>query len=204
MSGLGLDTANRSQGFEPIPAGTTCVLVMKIKPGAVGIDGLCKRSSKGDSEGLDVEYIVKGGEYDKRKIFAFHLLDGVTSGHAKASEISRSLLRAIYESVHAIDPNDKSPEATSRRASASLADFNGATFTGGAGHRTWWRETGWRQLSRQEHHQQGSAPRRHWISEARPATRGTNRAFNTAGHEHHQWFARVPPTMIAKPGWAQS
>ena len=63
----------------------------------MGIDSLCKRSSKGDSEGLDVEYIVKGGEYDKRKIFAFHLLDGVTSGHAKASEISRSLLRAIYE-----------------------------------------------------------------------------------------------------------
>ena len=128
MSGLGLDTANRSQGFEPIPAGTTCVLVMKIKPGNTGIDGLCKRSSKGDSEGLDVEYVVKGDEYDKRKIYAFHLLDGVTSGHAKAGEITRSLLRAIYEAVHAIDPNDDSPEAISRRASASLADFNGATF----------------------------------------------------------------------------
>jgi hypothetical protein len=37
-------------------------------------------------------------------------------------------LRAIFESVHAIDPNDASPGATSRRASASLADFNGATF----------------------------------------------------------------------------
>ena len=101
---------------------------MKIKPGNTGIDGLCKRSSKGDSEGLDVEYIVKGGKYDKRKIYAFHLLDGVTAGHAKAGEITRSLLRAIYEAVHAIDPNDNSPEAISRRASASLADFNGATF----------------------------------------------------------------------------
>ena len=111
MGGLGLDTANRSQGLEPIPAGATCVLVMKIKPGNTGIDGLCKRSSKGDSEGLDVEYVVKGDEHDKRKLYAFHLLDGVTSGHAKAGEITRSLLRAIYEAVHAIDPNDASPEA---------------------------------------------------------------------------------------------
>src|SRR6478735_5997425 len=128
MSGLGLDQANASQGFEPIPAGTICVLVMKIKPGNCGIDGLCRRSSKGDSEGLDVEYVVQGDKYDKRKIYAFHLLDGVTSGHAKAGEITRALLRAIYESVHAIDPGDSSPEAISRRDSASLADFNGATF----------------------------------------------------------------------------
>jgi hypothetical protein len=128
MSGLGLDTANRSQGFEPIPAGTTVTLVMKIKPGNTGIDNLCKRSSKGNSEGLDVEYTVMGREYDKRKIYAFHLLDGVTAGQAKAGEITRSLLRAIFEAVHAIDPNDTSPEATSRRASASLTDFNGATF----------------------------------------------------------------------------
>ena len=124
MTGLGLDQANASQGFEPIPAGTPCVLVMRIKPGNSGIDDLCKRSSKGDSEGLDVEYIVQGGQYDKRKIYAFHLLDGTTSGHAKAGEITRSLLRAIFESVHGIDPNDNSPEAISRRASASLADFH--------------------------------------------------------------------------------
>jgi hypothetical protein len=128
MSELGLDTANRSHGFEPIPAGTSVELVMKIKPGNVGIDGLCKRSSKGDSEGLDVEYVVKGGEHDRRKLYGFHLLDGTTAGHAKAGEITRSLLRAIFEAVHAIDPNDNSSEAISRRASASLADFNGATF----------------------------------------------------------------------------
>jgi hypothetical protein len=128
MRRLGLDTANSAQGFEPIKAGTTVTLVMKIKPGNVGIDNLCKRSSKGDSEGLDVEYIVKGGEHDKRKLYNFHLLDGTTAGHAKAGEITRSLLRAIYEAVNGIDPNDVSPAAVSRRASASLADFNGATF----------------------------------------------------------------------------
>ena len=128
MTRLGLDQANAAQGFEPIPAGTPCVLVMRIKPGNTGIDNLCKRSSKGNSEGLDVEYIVQGGLYDKRKIYAFHLLDGTTSGHAKAGEITRSLFRAIYESVHGINPTDNSPEVISRRASASLADFHGATF----------------------------------------------------------------------------
>lgn len=101
---------------------------MKIKPGNIGIDGLCKRSSKGDSEGLDVEYVVQGGEHDKRKLYAFHLLDGTTAGHAKAGEITRSLLRAIFEAVTGIDPNDNSPETISRRANASLVDFNGATF----------------------------------------------------------------------------
>jgi hypothetical protein len=128
MNGLGLDTANAAQGFEPMPQGVTVELVMKIKPGNCGIDGLLKRSSKGDSEGLDTEYVVRGGKYDGRKIYGFHLLDGTTSGHAKAGEITRSLLRAIFEAVNGIDPNDNSPTAISRRASASLADFNGATF----------------------------------------------------------------------------
>jgi hypothetical protein len=101
---------------------------MTIRAGNTGIDNLLKRSSKGDCEGLDTIYTVKGGKYDGRKIYAFHLLDGTTAGHAKAAEISRSLLRAEFEAVHAIDPNDNSPEAISRRASASLVGFHGATF----------------------------------------------------------------------------
>ena len=100
---LDLDTANRSQGFEPFRPAQPVELVMKIKPGNAGIDNLSS-VIEGRSEGLDVEYIVKGGEYDKRKIYAFHLLDGTTAGHAKAGEITRSLLRAIYEAVHAHRP----------------------------------------------------------------------------------------------------
>jgi hypothetical protein len=101
---------------------------MKLRAGTVGVEGLLKRSSKGDSEGIDVEYGVKGGEYDGRKLFSFQLLDGTTAGHAKAAEITRALLRAIFEAVNAIDPNDNSPEADARRNSATLAGFNGATF----------------------------------------------------------------------------
>ena len=101
---------------------------MKIRAGTIGLESLCKRSSKGDSEGIDVEYTVKGGEYDGRKLYAFQLLDGTTAGHAKAAEITRALLRAIFEAVNGIDPNDNSPEADARRNSATLAGFNGATF----------------------------------------------------------------------------
>jgi hypothetical protein len=125
---LNLSTANKTQGLEVIPAGTLVTLVMKIRAGTIGVEGLCKRSSKGDSEGIDVEYTVKGGEYDGRKLYSFQLLDGTTAGHAKAAEITRSLLRAIFEAVNAIDPNNASPEADASRNSATLAGFNGATF----------------------------------------------------------------------------
>jgi hypothetical protein len=125
---LGLDTANRAQGFEVIPSGTLVTLVMKIKPGTVGIENLLKRTSKGDAEFLDAEFTVEGGEYDKRKLFANMLLDGTTAGHAKAGEISRSLLRAIFESAHGIDPSDNAAPTMARRASATLAGFHGATF----------------------------------------------------------------------------
>jgi hypothetical protein len=126
--GLGLESANRKQGLDVIPAGTTVELVMKIRAGNIGLESLCKRSSKGDAEGLDVEYTVRGGEYDGRKLFSFMLIDGTTAGHAKAAEITRALLRAIFEAVNGIDPNDNSPATVARRANATLSAFNGATF----------------------------------------------------------------------------
>jgi hypothetical protein len=127
-NGLGLDTANETQGFEVIPAGTQVTLVMNIRPGNIGIENLLKRTSKGDAEFLDVEFTVKDGEFNKRKLFANMLLDGVTAGHGKAGEFSRSLLRAIFESAHGIDPDDSSPATRAHRESATLAGFQGATF----------------------------------------------------------------------------
>ena len=56
---LGLDTANKSQGLDVIPAGTQVELVMKIRAGSVGLENLFKRSSKGDAEGLDLEFTVR-------------------------------------------------------------------------------------------------------------------------------------------------
>ena len=101
---------------------------MSIRPGTIGLESLLKRTSKGDAEMLDVEYTVMSGEYDKRKIFDNMLLNGTTAGHSKAIDISRSKLRAIFEAINNIDPNDSSPSTTARRASATLAGFQGATF----------------------------------------------------------------------------
>ena len=125
---LNLSTANKSQGLEVIPGGTLVTLAMKLRAGTVGVEGLCKRSSKGDSEGVDLEYTVKGGDYDGRKLYAFQLLNGTTAGHAKAAEITRALLRAIFEAINAIDPRDESPETDARRNAVTLASLNGATF----------------------------------------------------------------------------
>ena len=207
MDGQGLDTANRSQGFDPIPAGSLVELVMKIKPGNVGIDGLCKRSSKGDFEGLDLEYIVKGGEFDKRKLYAFSLLDGVTAGQAKAGEITRSLLRAIFEAVNGIDPNDNSPATTARRAGAELAGFNGATFLlnselsaaarspAGASTPT---TTATQKVLRpgdKDYRKLDQPP-------PAPIERSAPPAANTSSSTTNGSPAAAP-TMIAKPGWAE-
>ena len=194
-----------TQGFEPIPAGTIVELVMKIKPGNCGIDGLCKRSSKGDSEGLDVEYTVQGGEYDKRKIYAFHLLDGVTSGHAKAGEITRSLLRAIFEAINGIDPNDNSPATISRRASASLADFNGATFLAELGIERGGKKPDGGFVAGQKHDREGPAPWRCRIPQARAAAAGADRALGAAHRTNAgaNGSPAVAPTAIAKPTWAE-
>lgn len=127
-STLGLDTANKVQGFEVIPAGTLVTLVMNIRPGNIGIESLLKRSSKGDAEMLDVEFTIQGGDYDRRKVFANLVLDGTTAGHARAGEFSRALLRAIFEASHGLDPTDTSPAATARLANVTLASFQGATF----------------------------------------------------------------------------
>jgi hypothetical protein len=125
---LGLNTASENQGLEVIPPGTLVTLVMKIRSGSIGLEGMCKRSSKGSSEGLDAEFTVLGDKYDGRKVFSFMVLEGTTDGHAKAGEITRALLRAIFEATHGIDPKDVSPETDAKRASATIVGFNGATF----------------------------------------------------------------------------
>ena len=68
MASLNLGSANSIQGLELIPAGTLVTLAMKLRAGTIGVEGLCKRSSKGDSEGIDVEYLIRDGKYEGRKL----------------------------------------------------------------------------------------------------------------------------------------
>jgi hypothetical protein len=113
--------------FDLIPSGTIASVQMRIRAGNVGEDGLLKRSAKGDCEMLDLEFVVVDGEFRGRKFWTNLILEGTTDGHAKAKEISRSILRAIIESSRGIKPDDLSPHARAART-VSLKDFDNLIF----------------------------------------------------------------------------
>jgi hypothetical protein len=55
-------------------------------------------------------------------------LQGATTGHAEAGEISRNTLRAILESARGIRPDDKSETAKLARTVSGWADFDQLRF----------------------------------------------------------------------------
>ena len=193
---LGLDTANKSQGLDVIPAGTLVELVMKIRAGTVGLENLCKRSSKGDGEGLDLEFTVQGGDYDGRKLFAFQLLNGTTAGHAKAAEITRAMLRAIFEAVnaHRSERQLAGDGHTPRQCDACrLQRRHLSRHAGGRARRQ--APGRYRQLPRQEYDRESPARRRPGLPQARPTAADADRALRatcTAACRRAQrwWFAR--------------
>jgi hypothetical protein len=114
--------------FEPkIPEETKAILVIHIKPGGVGEDGLLTRSEKGDCEMLAVVLTVADGTYKGEKFPEWWVLNGTTDGHAKAREITLRKLKAIIDSAFGLDPNDKSPEARARRTN-SFGQLEGMAF----------------------------------------------------------------------------
>ena len=112
---------------ELIPTGTIATVQMRIRPGTTGEDGLLKRSAKDDCEMLEIEFVVAGGPHERRRFWQNFILEGTTSGHAQAAEISRGTLRAIIESARGIKPSDVSPEARAART-VSLRDFDQIIF----------------------------------------------------------------------------
>ena len=118
--------------FELIPHGTIADISLHIRPGGVGEDKLLKRSSNGGCEMLDVEFTVVDGAYAKRKFWQNFVMAGTTDGHAKAAEISRSMLKAILDCVHGLKPDDVSAQARAART-VELKDFEGRIFIGKIG-----------------------------------------------------------------------
>lgn len=119
--------AGPQRGFDLIPNGTIATVQMIINNGGLGEGGLLKQSKNGECQMLDVEFTVVEGPYAKRKIFQPLVLSGSTKGQAEAAEICGALLRAILESAHGIDPNDKS-EAAQIKRKAEYANFNNLRF----------------------------------------------------------------------------
>jgi hypothetical protein len=117
---------------ELIPHGTIATLVLHVRPGGVGEDGMLKRTRAGDAEMLDCELVVADGPHAKRKFWERWILNGTTAGQAQAAEIARSVLRAILDSALGLKPGDVSPQARAART-VSLGQFEGMTFMGKIG-----------------------------------------------------------------------
>lgn len=119
--------APEQRGFEPIPEKTIVPLTMHIRPGNAGEGGMLKRSSKGDCEMLDCEFIVVEGEYKNRRFWHNLIMGGTTAGHEQAREISLGLLKAIVDCAKGLDPKDDSAAARAART-LEYKDFDGMNF----------------------------------------------------------------------------
>jgi hypothetical protein len=123
------DAEGQRSGFSGslIPEGTIAIVTASLRPGGGGTEGILRNSDSGASM-LDFEFTIQGGEFDRRKILNLYVVDGVTEGHEKAKNISKSALRAMLEAARNIDPSDTSPAAIEARKIAGYADLNGLTF----------------------------------------------------------------------------
>ena len=121
-----------ARDLELIPHGTTATLVLHVRPGGVGEDGMLKRTRAGDAEMLDCELVVADGPHAKRKFWERWILSGTTAGQAQAAEIARSTLKAILDSALGLKPDDLSPQARAART-VSLKQFEGLSFIGRIG-----------------------------------------------------------------------
>jgi hypothetical protein len=85
--------------LELIPNGTIATLVLHIRPGSVGEDGMLTRTRAGDAEMLDCELVLADGPHARRKFWERWILSGTTAGQAQAAEIARGTLKAILDSA---------------------------------------------------------------------------------------------------------
>lgn len=110
-----------------LPAKTFAKVILKIRPGQHGDEGWVTKSASG-FEYLAMDLTIVSAPYAKRKIFQNSGVGGVTDGHEKAAEISRSLIRAMLESARGIDPKDESDKAHNKRVIRNWGEVDGLEF----------------------------------------------------------------------------
>jgi hypothetical protein len=116
------NTAQPQQGGDLIPAKTFARVVSTVRPGGHGEGGWLTKAQSG-FEYLNFEFTISSAPYAKRKIFQNAGVAGVTEGHEKAAEITRSMLRGILESARSIGPKDETDKARRARVIQSFGDF---------------------------------------------------------------------------------
>jgi len=119
--------APQQSSFDLIPKGTLCKVIIFVRPGKFGEDGMLTESKSG-FQYLSIEATVTSEPYARRKIFQNVGVGGTTEGHEKAAQISRSLLRGILESARGIKPEDESELARKARRINSFKDLNEMEF----------------------------------------------------------------------------
>jgi hypothetical protein len=191
-----LNTAGEQKSFDVIPAQTIVTVQMIVRPGNVGEDGWLKNSSKGDSQGLDCEFIVVGPEqYAKKKFFEWFTIRGTTPGHAEAGEISHRRIRAIVESARGIRPDDKSEAAqAARRMTAGWGDLNNIRFVAKLGIRPATTVNGTEYPAKNTILEVITPDRQPWT---RPAPATTTTAPTAASAP-----TTPPANTVARPQWA--
>jgi hypothetical protein len=113
--------------IELIPANTIATVVLHIRTGNAGEDGVLKRSKNGACEMLDCEFVVADGPHKGRKFWEYLIIRGTTDGQAQVADGSKRTLKAILDSALGLKPDDVSPEARAART-VSLKQFEGMTF----------------------------------------------------------------------------
>ncbi|BBE50802.1 hypothetical protein OYT1_ch1245 [Ferriphaselus amnicola] len=124
--------AEQQTSFDLIPKGTLAKVRMTLKPGGHDdaskgwTDGYATESFDTGSIYLAAEFVVLEGEYAKRKLWSNIGLHSA-KGDAWAN-MGRTLIRALLNSAHGVQPADQSPEAQKARRIASFAAIDGIEF----------------------------------------------------------------------------
>ena len=139
---INLNSAPTQNEYELLPNGPYCLRATVIA-GGVGNDGTLRRGNKNKRQlMLEFSYKVVGGDYDGREIrdFPTVAIDDSTDGDLPPMTVEqrRSVgkqlrfglmrLRAIIDSAHRLDPNDRSPEMEGKRSFETFDFFNGLQF----------------------------------------------------------------------------
>ena len=123
--------------FECIPEDTVVTMVMMVRPGGAGPNGWLKQgkpsaSSNGGWQYMDCEFVIEGGDFDKRKVWQNMMWENIgPADQAKADKtanITKATVRAMLESARNVIPGDESPAAQTARQINDFDDFNGLTF----------------------------------------------------------------------------
>jgi hypothetical protein len=110
-----------------IPPNEIADVLLRIRPGGGGDDGLLTRAKDGTCEMLSIEYTVVSGHYSRRKFFENQIIEGTTQGQRDMAQHYYGVRKRILESAHNITKGDKSPQALAAYQ-ADLKDFDGLCF----------------------------------------------------------------------------